>query len=743
MKQTRPSICRICPSYCPILVTVEDGRAVDVKGDPRAPLYDGYTCPKGRALPAQHNAGTRLFSSLKRNSDGSHEAIASETAMDEIAVKLREIIEKYGPRAVALYMGTGQCTFPEVGAIASGWMKSIGSPMIFSANTIDKPGAQLAQAAHGMWSAWHPPFETADTWIVVGLNPIISKSGGFPPNNPGRRLKDAIRRGMKLVVIDPRLTETAKRAHIHLRVRPGQDPAVLAALINVIVREELYDRAFIAENVTGFDALAGAVTPFTPESVAEWAGVSATDLIETARLFAGSRNAGIGSGIGPSFSLTGTLTDYLILCLYSLCGFWSREGDACQKPNVLLPAFTPRAEAKSPYPGWGYDRKLRVRGLGLSASGWPTAALAEEILLDGDGQIRALLCLGGNPMMAWPDQKLAMKALQSLDLLVTNDWEMSATARLSHYVIAPKLSLESPNTSAILESFKYIGHNRGIDGPYARYTPKIVDPPPGSDLIEDWELYYGLAKRIGGPLDVTMTYGGEHAEAPPHTFTIDLDHKPSTDELLELLFQNSRVPLAEIKKYPHGHVFHDADQVVQPKRAGHAGMLDVANQHMMDRLAALSDLPPAVQEPSQLILLPRRTNRIMNSAGRNLPVLTAGCLYNPAFMSPQDLGSLGISPGDHIKIESQHGSIIGIAQEDDSVPPGYLSITHGYGGNPGETEEPELVGCNVGRLISTDAEFDPINGIPRMGGLLIKIELLRRLNDSERPTEHSAEKTPT
>jgi anaerobic selenocysteine-containing dehydrogenase len=727
MLSTHTSFCRICPSYCPIVVTVADGRAIEVRGDADAPLFDGYTCPKGRALPEQHSGPARLLSSMKRGDDGHYAPIASAQAMDEIVSRVEKIIGRHGPRSVALYFGTGISSFTEVVSVASAWMSAIKSPLIFSANTIDKPGAQIAQAAHGIWSAWHPPFEAADAWIIVGLNPLISKSGGFPPNNPGGRLKEAIKhRDFKLIVIDPRATESSKRAHIFLQPLPGEDPAILAAMLNVIIQERLYDADFIAANVAGFEALKRAVTPFTPDYVAQRADVPAAKLIEAARVYAGARYAGIGCGVGPSFSMNGALTDYLSLCLTTVCGFWSRAGDTVQKPNVLLPPYTPRAEAKPPFKGWSDDHKLRVRGLGLSAAGWPTAALAEEILLEGPGQIRALFCLGGNPMMAWPDQHRALRALQSLDLLVTSDFEMSATARQSHYVIAPKLTLETPNTTALLENIRYAGHLRGIDVPYAHYTPRIVAPPPGSDLIEDWEFYYGLAERMRLPLTITTTYGiGQHGEAPPHTFILDLTAKPSTEELLERLFENSRVPLREIKKYPHGHVFHDVDQVVQPKKAGNDTRLDAGNVHMMDDLGKLlGQRPVTLCGTTEFLLLPRRANKVMNSGGRNLPNRVGAQSYNPAFMHPDDLARLSIAPGDRVKIASRHGWVIAIAGADERLRRRCLSITHAYGVNPGEDENPERVGCNVGRLLSTDTEFDPITGIPRMGGFPVTVEKL-------------------
>jgi anaerobic selenocysteine-containing dehydrogenase len=725
MPEIHPSFCRACPSCCPILVAVEDGIPVKVTGDPNAPLFESYTCPKGRALPELHTGPTRLLHSVKRESDGSFRRIASEQAMDEIAHKVQDIIGRHGPKSVALYIGTGGGVFFPMTAVSIGWMMAIGSPMIFTANTIDKPGSQIAQAAHGDWPAGHPSFESAEAWLLIGLNPIISKSGGFPPNNPAKRLKDAVtKRGMKLIVIDPRETESTARAFIHLQAKPGNDPAILAAMLNVIISRELYDEKFLAENTANFEFLKREVAPFLPELVAERAGISTDKLVEAAVVFAEARYAAAGCGTGPSFAMHGSLTEYLATCLMTVCGFWSREGDVVQKPNVLLPAVHPKAQPRAPFPDWGGQGvRLRVRGLRDSAAGLPTGALAEEILLGGEGQIRALFVLGGNPMMAWPDQIKAHEALKSLELLVTSDMEMSATARLSHYVIAPKLMLEIPGTTVFLELIKYQNHTRGIEGPYAQYTPKIVDPPKGSDLIEDWELYYGLAKRMGLQLKAPNVFGvGRHQTAPADIFPLDMERKPTGDEVLSLFHRTSRIPLDEVKKYPHGHVFEETRTTVAPREPSWTERLDVGNAYMMAELRQVLTENPLGKyaEEFPFLLVPRRTNRIMNSHGRNNPDLATQS-YNPAFLHSADLARLGLSIGSRVMIRSPYGFVHAIVENDDSVRPGIVSITHGFGGNPGEDDDPAAMGCNVGRLTSSEAEFDPITGIPRMGALPVAI----------------------
>lgn len=717
-----PGLCRLCVGYCPVLVTVEGGRATKVSGDPAAPLFDGYTCPKGRALPDLLNGKQRLLHSMVRGADGGHSAIGFEQAIKEIASKLTGIVERHGPEAVAIYSGTGVTGFPTSAAVAKAWLDALGSPMFFSVNTIDKPGMQIAQARHGLWEAGHPAFEKADAWILVGSNPIISKTGGFPQNNPGMRLKEAVNdRGMKLIVIDPRRSEMARRAHVHLQCIPGNDPAILSALIHVIIAEKLYDEAFIDLHAEGFAALASAVAPFTPAFVAKRAGVPQQDLIEAARTFAAARAGGIFCGTGPSFATHGTLTEYLANCLTTLCGHWARAGDPLQKPNVLLPAYSARAQPIAPWPE-NAGRPLRVRGLRGNASGMPVAALPDEILLEGPGQIRALICLGGNPVTAFPDHKRTVEALRSLELFVVLDPEMTPTAELADYVIAPKLMLELPGTSLAMEMIKYLGHSRGIEVPYARYAPAVVDPPAGSELVADWEVFYELAREMGLPLTLVTHYGASPSpEAPPLKISFDMNRRPSSDELIEAILQNSRIPLSEVKRYPHGHIFVEVQETVQERSADCTARLQIGNKEMMAELEQIASSARPWNEDMPFLLVPRRDNRLVNSYGRGSTVLSGRQTFNPGWLNPADMRRLGLVDGDRIRIRSAHGEIVAFAEGDQSIRAGIISLTHCFGGSPDKEDDPVRDGANVAKLLSVDDDFDPVTGIPRMGALPVHI----------------------
>jgi anaerobic selenocysteine-containing dehydrogenase len=719
-----PSICRNCLAFCPILVTVEDGRAVRVEGDRESSLYEGYTCPKGRALPHQHNDPERLLQCLARGKDGKLHPVSSRELIDAIAERIRALVDKHGPRSVAAYIGTGVVAHPTGAVMAAAWFRALGSPMLFSAATIDKPAANVAAALHGNWVAGAQSFASSDTWMIVGANPVISKSNGAPYYNPGRRLKEAVQRGMKIIVIDPRRTETAKRAHLHLQPVPSEDPVILAAMIRVIMAEELQDADFVSRHAQGMEALRQAVEPFTPEVAGARAGLAPADIVAAARTFANGKRGCVVCSTGPSFSTRSNLTFYLALCLNTLCGRWGREGDVAAYGNTMLPAFTPKAQPYPPYPVFGANA-LRVRGLRENASGLPAAALADEILTEGPGQIRALFCLGGNPMAAWPDQARTAAALEKLDLLVVTETRITETAALADFVIASPMTLEIPAATYFVEWLKYIGVGRGYDVPWAQYTSAIVTPPPGSDVMDERELFFRLGQRMGLQLRWIDRFGyGPHIEAPPVDELLDMQRQPSVDELIALGCDRGRVPLDEIKRHPHGRLFEEAQVRIEPADPHCMDRLELGAPMMMQELVSIasdsSDRHPRPDLPFRLVS--RRENNFMNSMGQQDPALNSGRVDNPVHVNPQDLAALGACERELLVVRSAVGRVIASAYADDTLRPGVVSLAQGYA-RPADANRKRAT-ASVTRLVDLD-ECDPVTGIPRMSAIPVSLEIFR------------------
>ena len=725
--ETRYGICKICWAGCPVEVTVEDGRATKVIGNRQSPLYGGYTCPKGRAMPEAHASPTRVLHPRKRMPDGSYTEIPMEQALEEIAQRIEAITATHGAEAIAVYPGNGNLTNPINPVIGAMFIQTMGTfpDRFFSVQTIDQAGKVIAQALHGRWIPGPHPFATAKTWIMVGTNPVISKQGIMV--NPGQTVKQAVKDGMKLIVIDPRATESTAHAFLHIAPQPGQDASILAGILRVILSEGLHDERFVTENATGLDALKAAVEPFTPNHVASVAGISADDVVLAARTFAEAESGCVVTATGAHFPLHGTLCEYLALCLNTLCGRWVRAGEPHGQPHVLLPAVPIHAQPHAPYQPLDYSKTSRINALPETIVGAPTGTLPDQILTPGPGQVRALICGGSNPAVSLPDQNRAGRALAALDLLVTIDVEMSNTARMADYVIPDKMALETPACSQFSESMKYYGiWTGGYEVPFAHYAPAVVAPPQGSDTIESWEFFYELAKRLGKQITYfgNAAGTGQHWDSLPVPFPLPLDRRPTTEEMFEAMCAGSRVPLAEVKKHPHGKLFDDLDLTVLPRAEDCTAMLELGDSTMMAELNAVFVNRGDTTHPSAdypLLLIPRRSNEMMNSIGRTNPKLAARRTHNPAFLNPADLVLHGVTSGDIIRIRSEHGEIQGVAEADSRLRPGTLSMSHCFGTNPDEADDPLGQGGCTSRLLDANAAFDPVFGQPRMGAIPVSI----------------------
>jgi anaerobic selenocysteine-containing dehydrogenase len=711
---------------CGVLVELENGRPAQLHGDVANPVYHGYSCIKGRELPAYHSLPSRLLHSQKRRDGGGFAPIGSEQAITEIAERLARILSEHGPRAVALFVGTfGGINVP-ASSFATAFLEAIESPMMFTPLTIDQPANVVAPTLHGPWLAGLPTPEECDVILLVGHNALVSQSGGLGPN-PARQRAEMMKLGQKLIVIDPRVSESARKADLHLQARPGEDPTILAALIRVILREGLYDREFVDAEAVKLDELRAAVEPFTPEYAAARADVPAEDLVRAARMIAAAKKCGVKVGTGPNMAGRSNLSSYLAQLLITLTGSWRRAGERLPNPGVLVRRGPPIAGTKGPQPAWGFGEKLRVRGLTDTAAGMPTAVLADEILEPGDGQVRALIVVGGNPMLAWPDQLKVQKAMQALDLLVCVDPHMSATAKLADYVIAPKLPLEMPSSSLFYEfvgASGLIGLGWGYSQPYAQYTPALVEPPAGADVIEDWELFYGLCQRLGKPLTITPSFSVLDAEQAAALATpLDMTRKPTPDDILELVTNGSPVPLAKVKATARqGRLFDVPEQHAQPRPDDWTGRLDLGNPVMLAELdeVAAEDYG-GDHASSSFRLLCRRMNDSYNSSWHEDERLGRYHRANPAFMNPLDMAAIGVKAGDVIEIISRRASILGVVEAAPEIRRACISMPHCWGTNPDEPDAPRTHGASTSRIVAGDEDLDPYTAMPRMSALPIEV----------------------
>ncbi|MFT6289372.1 MAG: anaerobic selenocysteine-containing dehydrogenase [Alcanivorax sp.] len=721
-------MCRSCHAHCGLIVDFKDGVPVATHGDKDNPAFAGFSCIKGRRLANHHTLPSRLLSSQKRAADGSYHDIHWQDAAAEMAERLQGIIAEHGPNSVAMYIGTFGYNNLNAHAFALALMDAIDSSMNFTAVTIDQPGKGIALSCHGPWLAGPYRVDEWDGLMLVGTNPVISMNGGLGMN-PAKRLFDARKRGMELIVIDPRESESAKEADIFLQCRPGEDPLILGAIARIILEEERYNKDFVSSEVDGLDVLRATLAPFDPGKVAAHAGIDTQELVKAARMFSSWQRGSISVGTGPNMSGYGNATEYLNLVLTSLMGHWRKAEEVKQNGGVFIKPAPAIAASPGPMPAWGFGRKMRVRGLEESVSGLPTAALADEILTPGEGQIKALICMGGNPMLAWPDQIKTYEAMQALDLLVCLDPRMSKTCDLADYVIAPKLHYEVKGCTAAPELFGMFGAGWGFEGPYGQVSDPILNVPEGSDLCEEYEFIHRVATNMGKTLKVkSFALFGDPEEQAKQATAVPPGETPDPMAAWSVSLHGAPVSITEAFADPEAHrgkMFDRPPTVVKAKPADWQGKLDIGNPAMlaeMEEAAQRLNQPANVEDQEYPFrMIGRRMNEVLNSSWHEDPVQRKRVGHHPAFMHPDDLATLGLTDGQTVEIESERAMISCVATSASEVRPGCVAIPHSWGTSPNEKEDPLGEGGNTGRLSFNDRDFDRRTGIPRMSSIPIRV----------------------
>ncbi len=707
--QRKKSYCRFCHVYCALEVETNEGRVVKVYPDPSDPVYGGYTCLKGRELAAVHNHKDRLRSSLKRLPDGRYEEISSEQAMDEIAEKLTAIIARDGPRAVATYNGSYAFQNSAAVPVCRAWHNGIKSPSYYTSVTIDQPAKAISGLRAGFWGAGVHRFAEADVIMLIGNNPLVShfsSNGGLPPFSPSSRLRKAMKAGLKVITVDPSKTETASRSNIHLAIKPGEDPVRFAGIIRFILKEGLQEREFCRDHLGNLDALSTQIKPFNLEYVSARTDIPVNDIRAAALMFATAGRGAALTGTGPDMSPHPNLTEHLVVALNAVCGRFNRAGDLLN-PSVLGSNRPRLAQAFAPRPPPDDLAKCRFQGLteiaGLTAVGrikeMPVSILSDEILTPGKGQVKALISVGGNPAVAWPDQEKTCRALEALELSVSIDIKMSATAKLADYIIAPRLCLERDDVTLLVDSW--------YEEPYSHYAEALVEPD--FDVIEEWEFFWGLAKRMG--TEIRLPDG-----------PLDMENKPSKFKVLENITSRSKVPLAEIRAQDGGHVFEGISVTASPPVSGNE-RLEMMPEGIDDELAEVFSGPPTSARDFEFLLISQRLKHVYNSSGRDLDALMKKGTTNPAYLHPDDLDHLGIVTGDEILLRSEHGQIPAIVAVSSKMKPGTISMAHAWGDLPGvETKAPvREIGSCIALLVSNSEGLEKFSGMPRFSSIPVNV----------------------
>ncbi len=711
--KTAKSYCRICAANCGVVLTVdtETQAILSVKGDKDNPVSQGYVCFKGLQAEEFHHGPQRLLRPLKRQPDGSFVEISSEQALDEIADKLRKIVAESGPRAVSAFKGTAGVNVT-THMIQLDFMQALGSDQFYSVNTIDQSAKIVSFERQGGWMAGQQSLDQSEVILFFGCNPVISHSTmPVMGPDPHRTLKKAKARGLKLIVIDPRFTETAHEADLFLQPMPGRDTAIAAAMVRVVLDEGWEDKAFVAQHV-GADRIATlreALEPFTPEMAEKAAGLEPGQIRAAAKLFAHDcKTGGAFAATGPSMAAFSNTMQHMVDTLNIVCGRYRRAGQKIVA-DMINTAFPVHAEVIPPQRNYAKAPPSRIRGAGMLGFDRMASTLPEEILTPGEGQIRAMLVNGSNPASCLPDQKKAVEAFRALDLLVTVDPYMTTTAQLSHYVLPPMMMYERHDLPISDPNFN-IGTTT-----WSAHAAPVIDVPEGSDLVPDWYPWWGLAKRMG----LAMTFSGQELD-----FTVN--RPPTTEDMLRLRCATGRIGFDQLKadtlEQPSGRLYDHPSLEVLPARPESGGnRFDVMPDDVAEELRQflVSDWARDARPANGFshLMISRRMNRVMNTLGNNLKATLRHDPGNPAYMHPDELASLGVVAGDRVEVASAHGRIEAVAQPDKALRRGVVSISHCWGGLPGEKGS----GANTNLLIASDKDVQPINAMPLMSSLPVNV----------------------
>ena len=721
MPESKQSFCRNCSALCAMTLTVEDNKILDVAPDGKASPYGAYMCAKGRSSVDFHNGENRLTQCLKRSSTGSYDPIDAQCALDEIAATLKALVDQYGPRSVALYHGTGAYRSVLGAQLEKSFLSAIKTPNLFSTMTIDQSAKWVTAGRMGVMASGKPAFDDVDLSVIVGNNPVVThQTYPFGPGEsgaPGKSFIAAKTRGAKMIVIDPRKTETARFADLVIQPLPGQDAAIFAAIAHILLRDNTYNNSFAEKHLSQLTELREAVAPFTPELAAERADIPVEQIELAAQWIGEAKRPFIGSGTGPSMSLHSNLNDHMIEVVNALVGGYRREGDVVRNPGTLNPRQFVEM-AVPPTRSWQKGDKCHTEDIGKLFGEFPTALLPQEILTEGPNKIRALIVFGGDPLMALGDPEVALPAFQHLDLLVSLDARMNETAEQAHYVIASSLPFERHDLSIPGDSL--------YPKAFAQYAPPIIEKP--EQTVHDWEFFWEIAARMDLPLTLKYWAYGKEFDAYEDGLPLPMDTVPDPEDMIRFLCKNSRVSFEELKANPSGVRPAFPEQLVKPKPDDWQGKLQLCP----DDIAA--ELKQVLSESPErgFYLTSRRILEAMNSAYRDGARTRRKYPINWAYMNPEDMAELDIAEGDHITLGSEFSAIEAVAKADKNLRRRIVSMTHLFG-RIGKRNNPEQTGGSyTGHLTSLQKYLEPINFMPRFSGVPITVERSVTLSSDQR-----------
>ena len=702
LPETHYRACNLCEAICGLEITHQAGQVLRIVGDLADPFSRGHICPKAVGLQDIYEDPNRLRYPLRRTATGAWEVVDWDTALDEVAARLRQVRAQHGPHATAWYAGNPTVHNSGTQLSAPSFLKALGSRSLFSASSVD-------QLPHH-FAAWQlfghplllpvPDLDRTDYWLILGANPLVSNGSLMTAPDVANRLKAIQARGGKVVVIDPRRTETAARADEHHFIRPGTDVFLLLAMTQVLFAENLVRLGRLAEFTDGLAELQAAVAEFTPEAAADATGIDAATIRRLARELAAAGRGVCYGRVGVSVQEFGGLCLWLVSVLNILTGHLDEPGGAMFATPALDILGKPQVYAR-------YDRyRSRVRGIPEFMGELPVAVLAEEILTPGPGQLRAVVTSCGNPVLSTPNGRQLDEALAGLDFMVSLDIYLNETTRHAHYILPPATGLETAHYDV---SF----HALAIRNT-ARYSEPLFAKSP--DQRYDWEILDGLRQRLEAG-------DAEAPAAPPEN--------PETKIDLGLrygAYGPQGLSLAKLRENPHGLDLGPLQPRLPQTLRTPGQRIALAPPLLLADLARARQAlaaPPALA-PGQLLLVSRRELRSNNSWMHNLPRLLKGRNRCTLHLHPQDAAARHLTEGQLVRVRSRVGTIELPLELTEAMMPGVASMPHGYGHTrPGlrlavAAQHP---GPSLNDL-TDDARLDALTGNAALSGVPVLVEAI-------------------
>ncbi|WP_370248697.1 molybdopterin-dependent oxidoreductase [Nocardioides sp.] len=649
-------VCNLCEATCGLRITVAGGAVTAVRGEPSDPLSRGYVCPKGVSLADVYADPDRLTVPLRRTADG-WEEMAWDDAVELVAQRLAGTIRDHGRNAVATY--TGNPSAHSLGALTHGLVlhRALRTQQRFSASSVDQVPHQLV--THLLYGHQLlvpvPDLDRTDHLLVIGGNPMASNGSMMTAPDFPNRMRALRARGGRLVVIDPRRTETARIADEHHFVRPGTDAALVLAMLHVLLHEADTAPA-LPEWMDGLEEVRALVAPVTPDLAASVTGVPADVVRRLALDLAAAPRAVVYGRLGVSTQRFGTLTQWGIQLLNIVTGNLDREGGSM---------FT---EPAADIVGMGVIGAgsvgrwtSRVRGVPEFAGELPSAVMREEIETPGEGQVRALVTMAGNPVLSTPEGHRLAEALDGLDFMVSIDVYLNETTRHADVILPPTSALER-------DQYDLLFHALAVRNT-ARFVPALAEPGP--DQRHDWWIFSRLGTRIAELLDEPLS--GQAALTASVT---------PRDVVALLLQQTGRTTLEALLAEPAG-VDLGPLRPVLPERLQtpdrRVALVPALVREEVARFAAWSEEAAGAPTGEELLLIGRRHQRDCNSWLHNTTRLTRGRPRHHLLMHPDDLTRRGLQDGARVRVTSRVGSVEVEVSATDDVMPGVVSLPHGYG----------------------------------------------------------------